>query len=69
MTGTLERSTRKEIQELIRQRGGKVASSVSGNTDYLVAGEKAGSKLERAEQLGVAVLSEEDLRALIEQGQ
>ncbi|MEM8864155.1 MAG: NAD-dependent DNA ligase LigA [Planctomycetota bacterium] len=65
VTGTLEKYSRKEIEELIRTQGGKAASSVSKATDYLVAGEKAGSKLAKAEKLGVSVLSEADFIALL----
>ena len=65
VTGTLVKFTRDEIQELIRQHGGKVSSSISAKTDYLVAGEKAGSKLAKAEKLGVQVLSEDQFEALV----
>ena len=65
LTGTLATMTREQAGELIRAQGGSVASSVSKKTDYLVAGEAAGSKLERARELGVAVLDEDGLRALI----
>ena len=65
VTGTLVKYTRDEIKELIVQHGGRAASSVSSKTDYLVAGEKAGSKLTKAESLGVAVLTEEEFEALI----
>ncbi|WP_017300916.1 NAD-dependent DNA ligase LigA [Nodosilinea nodulosa] len=65
LTGTLPTLTRPEATELIEAAGGKVTSSVSKATDYLVAGEKAGSKLTKAESLGIAILSETDLRALI----
>ena len=65
VTGTLSKFTRDEIQDMIRQHGGKASSSVSAKTDYLVAGEKAGSKLAKAEKLGVKVLSEEDFEALL----
>lgn len=61
VTGKLERFSRSEIQEMLHTLGANVTSSVSRNTDYLVAGEKAGSKLERAQSLGVPVLSEDDL--------
>ena len=61
VTGKLERFSREEIQERLRDLGANVTSSVSRKTDYLVAGEKAGSKLERAQSLGIPVLSEEDL--------
>lgn len=66
VTGTLKKYTRDEIQDLIRQHGGKVSSSVSAKTDYLVAGEKAGSKLAKAEKLGVQVLSEDQFEAMIQ---
>ena len=65
VTGTLSRFTRDEIHDLIQKHGGKTSSSVSKKTDYLVAGEKAGSKLEKANKLGVAVISEEDFDAMI----
>ena len=66
VTGTLVKYGRDEINELITQHGGHAASSVSKKTDYLVAGEKAGSKLEKARQLGVKVLSEEEFERLIQ---
>lgn len=65
VTGKLETYTRDEIHALVEQLGGKASSSVSKNTDYLVAGEKAGSKLAKAEQLGVAVLSEAEFEQLV----
>ncbi|WP_459556884.1 NAD-dependent DNA ligase LigA [Lacunimicrobium album] len=65
VTGTLVKYKRDEIQDLIRINGAKAGSSVSKNTDYLVAGENAGSKLAKAEQLGVKVLSEDDFEALL----
>lgn len=65
VTGTLERYSRNEAQELIRQHGGKAAGSVSKATDYLVAGAKAGSKLAKAEKLGVAVLTEAAFEELL----
>ena len=68
VTGTLEGYSRSEIESLIKQFGGKVAKSVSKNTDYLVAGEKAGSKLAKAESLGITVLSEEAFLNLIGKG-
>jgi DNA ligase (NAD+) len=68
VTGSLTRYQREEIEELIRQLGGKAAGSVSKKTDYLVAGEKAGSKLDKAKELGVPVLSEADFDALIGKG-
>lgn len=66
VTGKLTRFTRKEIEELIKQNGGKVASSVSKATSYLVAGEDAGSKLEKAESLDVPVLTEDAFLELIQ---
>lgn len=65
VTGTLVKYTRDQIEELISQHGGHAASSVSKKTDYLIAGEKAGSKLEKAKELGVKVLSEEEFEKLI----
>lgn len=61
LTGTLENMTRDEAAELIKARGGKVSSSVSKNTSYVVAGEAAGSKLTKAQMLGVTVIGKEDL--------
>ena len=66
ITGTLPTLSRDEAKELIEQYGGKVTGSVSKNTDYLLAGEKAGSKLTKAESLGVKVLDEAALRVLVE---
>ena len=65
VTGTLTKYTRDEIQELITQHGGRAASSVSKKTDYVVAGEKAGSKLAKAKQLGVPVITEDQFEALL----
>jgi DNA ligase (NAD+) len=65
VTGTLQRYTRDEIKELIARHGGRAASSVSSKTDYVVAGEKAGSKLAKAQKLGVTVLTEEKFEALL----
>lgn len=66
VTGTLEHYSRDEIERLIAKLGGKASGSVSKKTDYLVAGQAAGSKLEKAKELGVKVLSEEEFRALAE---
>jgi DNA ligase (NAD+) len=65
ITGSLPTMTRDEAKSLIQKEGGKVTGSVSSKTDFLVAGEKAGSKLRKAQQLGVAVLDEAELRKLI----
>lgn len=64
VTGTLARFSRSEIEALIKNLGGKPGGSVSKKTDYLVAGEEAGSKLEKARTLGVPVLTEEEFIAL-----
>ena len=64
ITGTLSRP-RKEIQNAIKTHGGKPVGSISKTTNYLVAGEKAGSKLKKAEALGVEVITEEELFAMI----
>jgi DNA ligase (NAD+) len=65
VTGTLTRFSRDEIHKLIEREGGKASSSVSSRTSYLVAGEAAGSKLEKAKTLGVTVLSEDEFLALV----
>ena len=57
--------TRDEAKALIEKFGGKVISSVSKNTDYVLAGEKAGSKLAKAEKLGVKVISESEFKNMI----
>jgi DNA ligase (NAD+) len=64
ITGTLPTLKRDEARDLIQSHGGKVSDSISVKTDYLVAGEKAGSKLAKAEKLGVKVISEEELLEL-----
>ena len=66
LTGKLENYTRDEAAKLIEDRGGRVSGSVSKKTDFVVAGEDAGSKLTKAEALGVAVLDENDFAAMIQ---
>ncbi len=65
VTGTLTQYTRDEIKALIVDLGGKAAGSVSKNTSFVVAGEKAGSKLTKAESLGIPVLSEADFQQIV----
>lgn len=67
VTGTLSRMGRKEIEDLITSLGGKASGNVSKKTDYVIAGENAGSKLDKANQLGVKVLSEDEFFSAIEQ--
>jgi DNA ligase (NAD+) len=67
LTGTLPTWSRSQAQALIEAAGGKVSGSVSKKTSYVVAGAEAGSKLSKAESLGVAVLDEAGLRALLDQ--
>lgn len=66
LTGTLPTLTRSEAGDLIEKHGGKTSGSVSKNTDYVLAGDAAGSKLEKANKLGVTVLNEQDFLKLID---
>jgi len=65
LTGTLSQYTRDEASSIIERFGGKTSSSVSKKTDYVLAGEAAGSKLTKAQELGIAVISEEEFTAMI----
>jgi DNA ligase (NAD+) len=65
ITGTLPSLSRQQATELIKKHGGKVSSAVSTKTDYLLAGEKAGSKLNKAQKLNIPILSQDDLQTLI----
>lgn len=68
VTGTLENLSRDEAKEAIIMRGGKASGSVSKKTDYVVAGENAGTKLDKAESLGLTVLDEDGFRKLLMEG-
>jgi len=65
LTGTLPTLKRSEAQKLIEEKGGKVSGSVSKKTDFVVAGEDAGSKLDKANALGISVITEEELLEII----
>ena len=65
LTGTLSKMTRDEAKQMIQSHGGKVTGSVSKKTDYLVYGDKAGSKLQKAQNLEIGTLNEEELEALL----
>jgi DNA ligase (NAD+) len=65
VTGTIEGFSREEAEEAVRAAGGKPAGSVSKKTDYLVAGPGAGSKLQKAQELGVPILDADGFRALL----
>jgi DNA ligase (NAD+) len=67
LTGTLPTMSRDQASELIESHGGKISGSVSKRTSYVVAGEAAGSKLEKAQELGVKILDEDSLKKLIEE--
>jgi DNA ligase (NAD+) len=68
VTGSLEDFTRDGVSEVIASHGGKTSSSVSKKTDFVVAGEAAGSKLAKAEELGVRVLNESEFKTLLAKG-
>jgi DNA ligase (NAD+) len=65
ITGTLPTLKRDEAKDLIQKAGGKVTNSVSAKTDYVVVGEDAGSKLEKAQSLGIARVSESELLSML----
>lgn len=67
LTGTLEHLTRDEASEIIKSHGGKTSSSVSKNTSYVLAGENAGSKLEKAQNLNITILTEDDFLEMIKE--
>lgn len=67
LTGTLQNMTRDEASEIIKQHGGKTSSSVSKKTNFVLAGENAGSKLDKAQDLGVIILTEEDFLKMIKE--
>lgn len=65
LTGSLQSFTRDQAKELIKSQGGKINSTVTQDTDYIVAGEEAGSKLKKAEEYGVKIISEEELKKML----
>lgn len=65
LTGSLDNYTRKEVEDIIESFEGKVSSSVSKKTDYVLAGEEAGSKLKKAQELGIKIISESDFKNMI----
>ncbi|MGL5972264.1 MAG: NAD-dependent DNA ligase LigA [Oscillospiraceae bacterium] len=67
VTGTLSNYKRKDIEDIVTKNGGKIISSVSKNTDYLICGEKAGSKLKKAESLNISILFENDFIKILEE--
>lgn len=67
ITGSFEEYSRKEIEEIIKSKGGKVSSSVSKNTTYLILGEKPGSKYNKAIELGIEIITEDNLNKFLEE--
>jgi DNA ligase (NAD+) len=67
LTGGLNQYTRKEAQELIERLGGRVSSSVSKKTDFVLAGEDPGSKYDKAQALGVRIIDEQEFAEIIKQ--
>lgn len=68
LTGTLSRYSRDQARDMILARGGKVAGSVSKNTDYVICGDKPGSKAGKAESIGVPIINEEEFEQLLAEG-
>jgi len=66
LTGTLPSFTRKEAEEIIKSFGGKTQEVLSKKTDYVLAGEDAGSKLQKAKELGIEIIDEDKFRKMIE---
>ena len=66
LTGSLENFTRDEASKIIEDYGGKTSSSVSKKTDFVLAGEEAGSKLTKAENLGIKIITEQEFKEMIE---
>ena len=66
LTGALSGFTRSQAKKAIEDNGGKVSSSVSRNTDYVIEGENAGSKLDKAHELGITILSESEFVELLQ---
>ena len=66
LTGTLPKRSRAEAESLIKEHGGKISGSVSKVTSYVLAGEEAGSKLEKAKQLGIPIIDEGELERMVE---
>ena len=67
-TGELESITREEAQGKVRELGGSYSSSVSKKTDFVLAGKEPGSKLEKAQKLGIKIISEKQFLAMMEKG-
>ena len=65
LTGTLEKYTREQAQDLIEKHGGKTSGTVSRKTSYVLAGEEAGSKLKKAQELGITIITEKEFNEMI----
>lgn len=65
LTGTLPTLKRNDAKKIIEENGGKVSGSVSKKTDFVIAGEEAGSKLKKAEELGISIIDEEEFLAMV----